>query len=473
MDVAKWQSSPVYITVRDIVSGPDVSYKSRLSAILHTTTQDYPIFKILSEDFVRDYLLMMMDTVQIKVMIPMGDYAYLIYPNKDNLELTVTKTYLQSIGDSEDADKQIEQVRYKCILDTKSPSFTTNDLGNFSQQSMNSTQILTIKFQLMDRNAEPLRVKMVQGIFRGITAKDLITSVLLGEAQNIQVDGAPVVSGLDLVPPDNTAPFNQVILSSGTHICEVPNILQQKYGGIYKYGLGVYYQRYNNNTPTWFVYPLYDFDRFDGGREQNVAIFYFAPPKFTKNIERTYRVNGSLLEAVITTDKIQVNTTDVTQLNDGVGFRMLDPNAMMKKPIEVDDTGAAIGSRARLNREVGYIDRGDGLNYTPVVRDISSNPYHEISKVSARQATVIHFAWENSDESLLYPGMPCKCVYMQNDIICEVKATLLNVHATRNRQGTLGEPDRYATKCIIAVATELNIQLPDYDSDQSFSPGSN
>src|ERR1700752_132670 len=344
MDVSRWQSSPIYLVVREITDGKDVPYKSSLKATLHTVDQDYPVFKITSQDLVRDYNKMMMDDVQVTVMVPLGDYIYLVYPNKEHLEMTIVKTPLMSIGDADDTSKGIEEIRYKCIFDITNPSFSSTDFGSFSQEALNSTQFVTFKFRLMDRNIEPLRVKMVQGVFRGVTASDLIKSILLGESQKILIDGQPAVIGLDLVEPDNQSINGQVVLSSGTHICEVPTILQEKYKGVYKYGIGTYYQRYYQNTPMWFVFPLFDFDRFDGGSEKNVAIFYSAPPKFTTGIERTYRVNAGVVEIIVTTDKHQINVTDVTQLNEGVGFRLIDSNAFMKKPVLIDEKGSAIGA---------------------------------------------------------------------------------------------------------------------------------
>lgn len=321
----------------------------------------------------------------------------------------------------------------------------------------------------MDRNVEPLRVKTVHGIYKGVTAEQVIKSILIGESQNIQVDGNPAIGGIDVVPPDATATIKQLSIPSGTYVCEVPTYLQEQVSGVYKHGIGTYYQRFNG-IPMWFVYPLYDFNRFDNGEEQNVAILYGAPPKFSSGVERTFRVNAGVLEAVITTEKRQVNASDVTQLNDGVGFRFNDQNAYMNKPVIIDDQGNAIGARGNLNQEAAFINRGDGLNFVPVVRNFGTNSYHEISKVSARQATLLQFGWQNSDPSFIYPAMPVKYCYMQDDQFIELKGTVLGVHETSIRQGTLSETDRYLTQCVLSIATELNTKLPEFDEEQSFDP---
>lgn len=471
MDPAKWQRSPVYLTVRSIFAGQDMPYKRKYDAIIHTTNQDYPAFKVTSVDFVRDYHSKMMDDIQIRVEVPMGDYAYMLYPQKDNLEVTLTKTALKGIGDTLDGSAQIEQVRYKAIWDPVNPTFTSKDLGNYSQKAMNTAQFIQLRLRLMDRNVEPLRVLTTQGVFRGVTPKQIITALLLGESQGIIVDGQPAVSGLDMVDPDNLALISQLVVPSGTYICEIPTLVQEGIVGVYKFGIGTYFQRFNGK-PTWFVYPLYDFDRFDSGKEKNTAIFYSAPANLTSGVERTYRIQGNILQAVINSEKTQKNTTDVTQLNHGVGYRYADQGAFMLKPVIIDSKGQAFGARGNLNQEMGFMQRADGLNYAPVIKNNNTNSYNEMSKVSARQATITNYIWENGDASLIYPGMPSKFVFMQDDDVAELKGTIQGVHESYNRMGTLGQPDRFSTRCMLAVATELNQQLPESDPESSFVPTS-
>ncbi len=469
MNLANWRSSPVYLAVRDIFASEDPPFRNRLKAVLHTSDRDYTVFKILSEEIVKDYSKSMMEDIRLTCSIPLGDYITLVYPNKDNLEMTVTRTPMKARGDSNNGKKNIQQIKYKCLFEPINPSFTSSEISNYDQATLNNSQFVTVYFRLMDRNAEPLRVKMTQGVFRGIGPEEMIKAILLSESQQILVDGKPAAEGLDIVKPDKTKAISQVVLSSGTHMCEVPTMIQENYDGVYKYGIGTFFQRYNG-VPMWFVYPLFDFDRFDGREERDVAIFYSAPPKFTQGAERTYRVNPGVLEVVVTTDKHQINVSEIKQLNEGVGFRLMDTDAFMKKPAIIDADGEPVGARANLNREVNLLERKDGLNYVPVIKNFATNPYHETSKIASRTHTLLHFGWDNADETLIYPGMPMKFCYMEDNQYRELKGTILGLQAFRIREGNQIENDRFSTKCVISVATELNTQLPTYDGEKSFDP---
>lgn len=462
MDIDKFKQSPIWASVRDIINGDDNPIKVRVSATVHTQDYDYDAFKIYSIDYIRDYMNAMTDDCQIKLLIPLGDYAYLIEPNKNNIEITVNTIHLQSIGDAEDSSAEIEKVRYKAIFDPSNPTFGSTDVANYTQKTMNNADILTIKFRLMDRNVEPLRIKTVHGIFRGITPEALTQSILLGESQKIIVDDKPAASGIDIVTPDRTEINDQVVIASGTFIYEVPTYLQEKAGGFYKYDIGTYFQRYKGET-LWFIYPLYNYNRFDEDKERDVMIFYSVPPRYTGGIERTYRIEPGVVEAIVTSNKVQIDASDLSQLNRGVGYRLADAAAFMKKPIQLDEESSAIGARANLNQELVLLERDDGLNYAPVIRDIATNHYLEISKLSARRAALIRFIWENSDASLIYPGMPVKYSFIQNDEVISIKGTILNVHASMMKQGTLSESGRYTTKCVITIATELNTVLPTFE----------
>ena len=470
MDLARWQTSPLFIAVREILNGKDQPFRYRLEAIIHTKDKDYKVFKVLSETIIRDYTKNMMDDTMITLHVPLGDYQYLIYPNKDNLELTVKKTSLDSISGEVSYNKPIEEIRYKCLFDSTNISYAATEYSAADQNSLNLSKFTSFRVRLMDRNAEPLRVKMVQGVFRGVTPADLMKSILLGESQKVLIDGKPSVTGLDLVKPDNQKPIQQVVIPSGTYICEIPTILQEEYTGVYKYGIGTYYQRYGKNqTPTWFIYPLYDFSRFDNGDHKDLAIFYAAPPKYTKHVERTYRVQSGVVQIIVTTSRYQVNVSDIVQLDKGVGFRLPDVNAFMKKPVKIEN-GQAFAARGNLNMEAGYIDRGDGLNHVPMIMDYSTNPYNELSKVSSRQISVLQFGWQNADESLLYPGMPCKYIFIQDDRVCEIRGTILGLQSYRVKEGSMVDYDRYSTNCVVVVATELSTKIPEFSNDVSLDP---
>lgn len=477
MELDKYKSASIWASVKEILEEKkENSFKVRLEGVLHTEDEDYDLYRIVGFHTFRDYTKAMMDDIQMSAYIPLGDYIYLVYGNKDHLEVTITTTYLRAVGDKEDKDQEIIKTRYKAILDHSNPTFETSDFSNVSQQALNLSQVLTIQFRLVDRNVEPLRVKMTQGVFRGVAPDQLIKGLLLGESQKVKIDGKPAVEGLDLCKPDKTETSTQVVIPSGTFICEIPTYLQERAGGVYKYGIGTYYQRYKKagsppserQKPLWFVYPLYDHERFEGGKDRDVVTFFAAPSKLAGGVEKTFRTDSGTVEVVIATDKVTVTGTTVSQLNRGVGYRFADTNAFMKKPVKIK-AGEAEAVRANLNREVGFMERKDGLQYVPVIKDLTSNPYHEISQVSTRQTSLLKFTWENAIADLLYPGMPAKYCYMQDNELAEVKGTVVSVHAATLLLSSIAEHPRYTTHCVVTVATNSNVKPPEYDKEIGYA----
>jgi hypothetical protein len=97
-------------------------------------------------------------------------------------------------------------------------------------------------------------------------------------------------------------------------------------------------------------------------------------------------------------------------------------------------------------------DRKDGLNYAPVIAEnITSNPFREYSKVMARYVARLDLEWENSDFSLLYPGMPCKYVFLQKDKIVELKGIIVFVHGLISLQGSKGTEATYRSTCSLTI----------------------
>jgi hypothetical protein len=106
---------------------------------------------------------------------------------------------------------------------------------------------------------------------------------------------------------------------------------------------------------------------------------------------------------------------------------MADARSYMKKPVTPTLDGP-VAVRTQLNHEVAMKERKDGLNYAPEV-GVSANAYIEYSKVLFRNLAKLECIWNNGDIDLLYPGMPCKYMYLHNGEIKESLGVILFVHS--------------------------------------------
>lgn len=457
-------SSPIWAEVQDIVASGKKPVKYRTQGMFHTEKEDIPVTKLVSVDIVRDYVNRVGDHIQVEFMMPLGEYVSRLYPYRTNLEFSVKKTLLNETDGTYDPDGSVDTLRYKAVfLVDKNPVVSGSDVESVDTETLNLKGMVNVKLQLMDRSLEPLRIKTVYGVYRGVAPKKLIYALLGGESAKVKVDGKTAVDGIDIVEPDNTSAREHVVIPSGTPITSLPTFLQEKAGGVYTTGIGTYLQTFQNKK-LWFVYPLFNTKRFDKSQD-NRLIVYAVPKGRMDGLDRTYSQDGTILKVVVTSEKSYQDSADIDYINKGSGFRMADARAFMKKPAVLSEDGPK-GNRARMNFEVAAEDRKDGLNYAPVVSGPSSNPYKEYSRVTGRNIARISVNWENANPDLIYPGMPCKYVFMDQGEMVELTGTVGFIHSLEALQGSSIVSTVYRTVASMVLLCEQKPQIRALPSGQ-------
>lgn len=443
------EKSPIWADIRKIISDGPKQIRYTYTATIHTEKKDTTVLKIKMIDIVRDYVNNIGDVSFIELLIPLGDYIKEIYPYRTNLELTLKRQALLESGDTVKEGTTIDEERFKAVfLPDENSQALASDYAKFDQQSLNLLNIQTVKFQLINRALEALRIKTTGGIFKKVKIGDVIQSIMSTESGKILVDGKPAIDGIEMVTPDNTDVRRHVIIPQGTLISGVPTYCQEMMNGVYNAGIGTYLQTYNQKR-LWFVFPLYSTIRFK--ENVNKAIFYGTPSHRYTAIERTYRKQGTSIYILATSNKKYSDEAETSYIDKGVGFRMTDARAMMKKPVEITEKGP-VGKRGNLNNEVSIKSRDDGLNFAPVSdRSISSNPYAQYSRVLQRKGGTLALIWENADIREIYPGMPCKYITMVEDKVKEFEGIVLFCHGISHMENK-GVMDRaYRMQCQITL----------------------
>lgn len=442
------EKSPIWADIKDIFESEAKPVKFEYRAMVHTEKEDIPVFKILSLDCVRDYANNIGDIVKTEFVVPLGDYITRIYPYRTNLEFTIKRITLTEETNKKLPNSKITIERYKAVfLVDENPIYTGSEYEHMDYESLNTMNIVNVKFQLLDRSLEPLRIKTVSGVYRQVTQKTLLHALLAGESMKIKVDGRTAIDGVDIVDPDNNEVKKHVILPSGTLLTAFPTYLQENMGGVYSAGIGNYIQAYNEKK-MWFVYPLFRPGRFLNSKDDR-AVFYAITSGKYNGTERTYFKDGSILKVATTGERKYKDSADIDYINSGSGFRMADPRSYLKKPVILTPDGPK-PARGSLNTEVAAEPRKDGLNYAPRVQ-ASANPFKEYSRVNARNMARIDFIWENADPGLLYPGMPCKYIFLEDGKVVELQGTVVFAHATTQLQGQGMSGKIYCTNCAITI----------------------
>lgn len=460
----EFTSTPVWADVQTILDSGQKSVHYEYRGMLHTEKEDIAVMRISSIVLYRDFFNMLGDRLVVSFTMLFGDYVTRLYPFRNNLEFTIKDIELGETSSSKKENSTIYTERYKAVfMFEENPKIAGTGIEINDYESLNKAAPVTVKLELLDRSLEPLRIKTTSGIFRQTTPLKVITSVLLQESYNVLVDGKPAVDGISVYEPSNNETLPHIVLPTGINITSIPTYLQENQTGVYTGGIGTYLQRYNGKK-IWFVYPFYQVERFD--KKLDKAIIYSVPKERLPGIDRTYNKDGSVVSIIATGDKNFTDNADVGYINKGVGFRMPEGRSFMRKPVLITEEGP-VADRTRLNFEVITTARKDGLNYAPM-KKASSNPYKEYSDVLARSMTRVDLVWENANPRMIYPGMPCKYVYVDKAKTIELKGTIIYVEAFTSLQGNSMTSKSYRTAAQLTLIVEKPTFIPSTPIDETY-----
>lgn len=449
------ENTPLWIDIFSILSKGNSKRQLHISAIIHNEKEDFPVIKILLLENKRDYYRSTGEYSNLTVFMTASDYLYRVIPFRDHLEISLKLTVFFD-KDVKGKDKKSEIVRYKALISFDKNSLPTSEnISNRERNELNLLPPVTVMFELQDRNEEVLRLKTIDGTFNNVGVEAMLKSSFLDSLSDVKIDGKPVVEVVDVVPPDNKKSLMNLVIPSGTLVRDLPGFLQEKSKGIYKTGLGSFFQRYKNK-PTWFVYPLHDKDRFK--TDVVKLVIYSIPPEKMPGMNNTYRTEGKVIYVVTTGDRKAADTSKNTDLNQGVGFRMSDPESFMIKPVEITETGIN-ANRRRLNTEIAGRERKDQLN-SASYQPLSGNQYSHFSRLASNNFSGMAVVWENSDPSLLYPGMPVKYVHMDRGDYIESKGTLIGCFSVTKLIGNPLEESDHVTSTQLNIFMEPQSRLP-------------
>ena len=440
--------NPLATELANILSSGPKPVKFTTKLTLHTTALDIPIAKLVSKDRVKDFVNTVGDVIHVEFTMPLGDYAYNLFPYRNNLEITESRQQLSGSGSDVTPNTPILLERFKAIFMPQNKKIEATEYKHADQQSMNLVEVVTVHLQLINTSLEILRTVTIGGTIQNEKPEDILRAVLGSECLKVTVAGKPSIDALDIVAADNTEVKKNFIMDHGTHLLALPTNMQERQGGVYNAGIGTYVQAYKGKT-ILYVYPLYKTQV----PKSNVPsiIFYSVPKSKYPTLDVTYRTDGLITYIVGTGDKEYKDDAEVGFMNKGVGFRMVDANAIMKQPFIMTKDGP-VGARAQLNTEITSKLRTDGNNYIPFAEQaISANPFTQISRVRSSSGGTLTFHWQNPDISLLYPGIPIKVVFMNVMKRVEVLGTVLHIHELTQMSGKGMLGGLYGTTAMITV----------------------
>lgn len=442
-----FEQSALMFEVNQVLNdGPKpVQYSLSAEILVNTTGVVVNPLKIMSVDLKRNYLDEYSDVLIVEMAIPAGQYSKLIYPYKNNIDITLTYTPLNETGDATNTALQPKAETFTATLvDTGSPALEQNGFNTPTQHNLDLTNLTMAKFQLVNKALEQMRMIEVGQIFRGATVDDVIKTVLTNASQATQVDGQRTVQGVTMHKSSNQTAREHIVIPHGVKLVDVPQYIQKYCGGVYNAGMGYYLQ-----GNQWHVYPALDTTRFN--TSQNTLTIINLPQNKFSNVERTYQQRGSSLYVLATGNVKFRDPSNQHQLNRGNGIRFSDASKFMGDFIT---TGAnkALASRGGNNNEfVGFQRPNGNNNVARSSNPITSNSLEEYSKLARAMGSVIQLEWQHSNPDLILPGLPTTILYLDEDLIQEITGVVVGVHHYTHLMGQGFSAMRYGTVTTLAV----------------------
>lgn len=424
-----FEDSSLYLEVKNITRNGANPVFGMYSAQIHLKASDLDVLKIISIDIKRDYEMNYTDEMILSVLLPFGKYAKRLYPERNNLEITIRRKPMLEMGGNEDINKAPTMERYVAVLMNQGNPLIEGDDSNIpSEDALDLSRLETVDFQLIPKSVDQMRMKSVGGVYRGTTTEDMVKAVVTRESQDVDLPKELLPEGVEMVPGNNKSKRDHIVIPHGTKLVDLPPYVQEKCGGIYSSGLGFYYQ-----DKHWYLYPLYNTERFDESLAKVTIIN--VPGNKLNGVERTYRQDGDNVIILATGDAQFKDNSDQQQLTQGNGARFADASKFMENFVQTKDNKTTAARGENVN-EVIAVERASGhQNVHTTPSRITSNAFKEYSELARRDGSLMNLLWENANPDLIFPGLPIKILYMEDDQIRNLTGVVLKAHVFTHVKG--------------------------------------
>lgn len=395
--------------------------------IITPRTAHTPI-KFLSLDIERDYLNNFSDHTVLEVVLSGGVYAHEILPYKQELQVEIVR-FPEGEGNGDPSAMEVTVKTFRAILHTESDdAISASDAQSQTQAAKDLSELMNVEFQLMPMALEQIRLREVGGIYRNTVPGEVVRYNLNYVSDSLELDFEDAITGVDVVPFDNTEPHPNLIIPQGTKVQDLAAWVQDDGGGVYNTGIGCYLQ--DNH---WYVWPEFNTRRFE--ETAQVLQIVNLPPKRYRGVERTWRLDGRQVFILSTGEVAHLDLSHHNRLNSGNAARHTHGDPMLANP---NSFGKNFGQSTKDGKFV--IGRGDNNseyvgskrpNYDVApVSDarITNNAFAEASRLSKRLGAYITLTWEHSSPDHIYPGMPVRLMYLKEDEIQEVDGVVVKAH---------------------------------------------
>lgn len=399
--------------INSIISNDLPQHTSSVEAIIHTEDADHYIKDVIGVDILSDYDAALTDDITLSCMMGTGDSHALIYPYRDNLQITIKLNF----------NGKIIEVRYKAFLISNTNNMLTPMNSSIDNVEKNKYSIDEVKFKCVNMLYGLLRLKTVNGVMSNVRLDTIIRYYFNKELKNITIDGKPILPILDIDEINNDRLYSNIVIRDGISLLDLPTELQTEYG-IYNGGIGTYI--YNNGDVNIIsIYPSFNSEIFDIDRLKLVVYIVDIPT--VDMVEKTCVIVNNELRVLLTSNVSYESTGEDVLYNGGVSFKAVNANNVMDRVYDKQD-GVVTSNANNVIDSQAIAKSKDGLSIPKHV-GVTDNLYMVRSSFIRASSKILKAQWNYSRPDLLYPNMPVEVVHSNNNTIIREDGTLLSTYS--------------------------------------------
>lgn len=398
----------------------------------------------------RDYINNFMDLHSVSFTVTKYQLEKQIHPFATNLEVQLVETQvtnnpaLTGHGQTFGARKVY---RYKAIMmDESRDLISQNNPFLKDPDVLSRMDVEKVTVQLLDKTTEKLRLVEVSGNFRGKTGIDLIRTILTKYSAEASNQASSSILGVDIADNYNEEIREQINISQQIPLSAVPQYVSDNCGGIYAAGFSYFLQ-----DRIWYLFAPYDVKRYK--RVQRNLTIVNLPKDRLAGLEKTYRRSNTQVVVLSTGEVKHINNADANTMNYGNGSRWFDPRRLFNNG-KMENNRYRVNAAENIN-QVKIRDRDDGSVIAPKSSyGITTNKNRELSELAARAGSLVQVSWENSDDSLIYPGMPVRFLYLDNNRPTEAYGIVQGIETFKYQVNNNFAEPKFASASAITVFIE-------------------
>lgn len=446
-------NSAINLELQRILAGSGSPYY-RFEIIVHAGGKDIIPLQFLRFDIGSDYRAAYTDSMSIVLAIGAGTLMNDIGPFQDDIRITVNISPADGRG-GQKTDQPVRSMTYIAYLgdEIDRPTDATINPSLQDTETANRMSTKNVTFVLEEVAVSQLRKSYLGYVGRSTPPFEVMRGLLVSYSQMIKLADDEAIRGFQLVPPNNTTPREHVIIPDGTNYMEIPDLIQNKQGGIYSTGLGFYIK-----DRLMYVWPLYDTKR--QATASRVLTVIMAPNRQSIAIDKTWIDDGRML-TIYSAGISKIIDDSFGQMNrEGNSVRFNRASKLLDPDMDVSNN-KVVFSRSKNNNEFSTTTVGNGQNVTPVSSNrTTDNIYLESSKMAKRSGAILVVPWLRSNPTLITPEMAVEILFDHNGVIRTIEGTLLEAPSSYELEGTGPTATRVYAKTSLAIFIDRDD--PDY-----------